>query len=55
MSELNALFRKRIGILINEKITFETLINVLEKTAKNIPFKNYALMKIKQVLLRKKT
>lgn len=47
MSKLNALFRKRIGILENENITFETLDNVLEKTAKNIPFGNLCIMENK--------
>ncbi|WP_028402219.1 arylamine N-acetyltransferase family protein [Ectobacillus panaciterrae] len=44
MTELNALFRKRIGIPENEKITFETLDHVLEKTAKTIPFENLCII-----------
>lgn len=47
MSELNALFRKRIGIPKKEKITFEALNNVLEKTAKNIPFENLCIIENK--------
>jgi N-hydroxyarylamine O-acetyltransferase len=45
MSELNSLFRKRIGISEDEKITFETLDNILEKTAQNIPFENLCIIK----------
>jgi N-hydroxyarylamine O-acetyltransferase len=44
MSELNALFCKRIGIPENENITFEALDNVLEKTAKTIPFENLCII-----------
>ncbi|MCH5585818.1 arylamine N-acetyltransferase [Shimazuella sp. AN120528] len=44
MGELDALFRSRIGIPKNEKITFEKLDNILEKTAKNIPFENLCIM-----------
>ncbi|MFC7393447.1 arylamine N-acetyltransferase family protein [Scopulibacillus cellulosilyticus] len=40
MGKLNALFRKKIGISQNEKITFETLDHILEKTAETIPFEN---------------
>ena len=47
MSELNALFRKRVGIPKNEDITFEALNNVLEKTAKNIPFENLCIIENK--------
>ncbi|WP_243290933.1 arylamine N-acetyltransferase [Bacillus sp. FJAT-47783] len=43
-SELNTLFRKRIGISENEKITFETLDQILEKTAYSIPFENLSIM-----------
>jgi len=44
MSELNALFRKRIGIPEDETITFETLDLVLEKTATSIPFENLCIL-----------
>ncbi|MBD1382842.1 arylamine N-acetyltransferase family protein [Metabacillus arenae] len=44
MSELNTLFRKRIGIPENENVTFETLGYVLEKTAKTIPFENLCII-----------
>ncbi|MEH6940737.1 arylamine N-acetyltransferase family protein [Bacillus sp. JJ722] len=40
MSNLNVLFRKRIGFQINEELTFEQLPIVLMKMAKNIPFEN---------------
>ncbi|MGD8189603.1 arylamine N-acetyltransferase family protein [Brevibacillus ginsengisoli] len=47
MSELNVLFRTRIGISENEKITFETLDHVLEKTALAIPFENLGIIQNK--------
>ncbi|WP_044640014.1 arylamine N-acetyltransferase family protein [Risungbinella massiliensis] len=47
MNELNSLFRKRIGISESENITFEILENVLEKTAKNIPFENLCIIEKK--------
>lgn len=40
MTEVNTLFRKRIGIPYDEKITFDMLEEILEKTAKAIPFDN---------------
>ncbi len=40
MSELNVLFRRRIGFPDDLKLTFENLNNVLERTAKTIPFEN---------------
>lgn len=40
MSNLNLLFRERIGFPINKNITFEDLDIILEKTAKTIPFEN---------------
>lgn len=47
MSELNALFRQRIGIAEYEKITFETLGRVLETTARSIPFENLCIIEKK--------
>ncbi|MFM1654970.1 arylamine N-acetyltransferase family protein [Brevibacillus sp. B_LB10_24] len=44
MSELNALFRKRIGLPEDEPITFESLERVLEKTAQTIPFENLCII-----------
>jgi N-hydroxyarylamine O-acetyltransferase len=44
MCELNDLFRKRVGISKEEKITFENLDMVLEKTAKTIPFENLCII-----------
>lgn len=44
MSDLNLLFRKRIGIPSNELITFDHLDNVLEKAATAIPFENLCIM-----------
>ncbi|MHC0036277.1 arylamine N-acetyltransferase family protein [Pseudoneobacillus sp. C159] len=40
MNQLNDLFRKRIGLLMDETITFETLGQLLEKIATTIPFEN---------------
>jgi N-hydroxyarylamine O-acetyltransferase len=44
MSNINLLFRKRIGIPQNEVITFQNLDKVLEKTAKSIPFENLCII-----------
>lgn len=44
MSKLTSLFHKRTGIPENEKITFEKLNKVLEKTATSIPFENRAII-----------
>lgn len=44
MSDLNLLFRNRIGFPINEKITFENLETILEMTAKAIPFENLCII-----------
>ena len=44
MNALNLLFRKRIGIAENEVITFESLEQVLEKTAQTIPFENLCVI-----------
>ncbi|WP_240417870.1 arylamine N-acetyltransferase family protein [Paenibacillus periandrae] len=40
MTELNELFRKRIGIPDHTKLTFDILDYILEKTAAAIPFEN---------------
>ncbi|PEJ57472.1 arylamine N-acetyltransferase [Bacillus sp. AFS002410] len=47
MSEFNLLFRKRIGLQIQEELNFSHLDLILEKTAKNIPFENLCIMKNK--------
>ncbi|GMA65140.1 arylamine N-acetyltransferase [Alicyclobacillus fastidiosus] len=44
MDELNRLFRNRIGISNTDKITFEKLDLVLEKTARAIPFENLCVV-----------
>jgi len=44
LSELIALFRQRIGMPDNEKITFAALELVLELTAKSIPFENFGII-----------
>ena len=47
MSELNELFRNRIGFPENVDITFEALNQILEKTAYNIPFENLCIIENK--------
>ncbi|MFS0556739.1 arylamine N-acetyltransferase family protein [Brevibacillus sp. 179-C9.3 HS] len=44
MSELNDLFRKRIGMPENETITFDTLDRLLDLTALAIPFENFCII-----------
>jgi N-hydroxyarylamine O-acetyltransferase len=44
MNELNGLFRKRVGISENEKLTFDTLDIILEKTAATFPFENICII-----------
>jgi len=44
MSELNALFRKRIGLPENDPLTYKNLDEVLEKTAISIPFENLSII-----------
>jgi N-hydroxyarylamine O-acetyltransferase len=44
MTELNHLFRKRIGLEENEEITFDKLESLLKKTAYSIPFENSAIL-----------
>lgn len=44
MGKINELFRKRIGIPEHEKVTFESLANILDKTAKTIPFENSSVL-----------
>lgn len=44
MSDLNTLFRRRIGFSQEEVLTFEKLNTVLEKTAKRIPFENLCII-----------
>lgn len=45
MTNLNQLFRVRIGFPDKEDITFDKLDLVLEKTAKTIPFENLCIIK----------
>jgi N-hydroxyarylamine O-acetyltransferase len=53
MSDLNLLFRNRIGISEKETITFEKLDTVLEKTAREIPFENLCIIANKTTKLTK--
>ncbi|MEW9671585.1 arylamine N-acetyltransferase [Ammoniphilus sp. 3BR4] len=53
MNKLNGLFRKRLCIPENEKLTFETLDNILEKTATTIPFENLYIISNKSRAITK--
>jgi N-hydroxyarylamine O-acetyltransferase len=55
MQTLTSLFHQRIGLPINQTITFENLADVLERTAQNIPFENLTIIKNKKVKLQRKT
>ena len=44
MNHLNESFRQRMGIPMNEKITFESLDNILVKTATTLPFENLCIL-----------
>jgi len=44
MANVNILFRNRLDIPLERKITFENLHEVLERTAKMIPFENMRIM-----------
>ncbi|MGG3471390.1 arylamine N-acetyltransferase [Neobacillus pocheonensis] len=54
MSDLNLLFRNRVGIPNDLVITFENLDMVLEKTAETIPFENLCIIKKKTTEITKK-
>jgi N-hydroxyarylamine O-acetyltransferase len=47
MQTLTSLFHQRIGLPMNQTITFENLDEVLEKTAQNIPFENLTIIENK--------
>lgn len=47
MNDFNVLFRKRVGIPLDEVITFHYIDSVLEKTAKTIPFENLCIIENK--------
>jgi N-hydroxyarylamine O-acetyltransferase len=53
MNELNGLFRKRIGFPEYAKITFQDLDEVLDKTAKAIPFENLCIIDNKTLEISK--
>ncbi|MGP4038647.1 arylamine N-acetyltransferase family protein [Gracilibacillus sp. D59] len=44
MTELNTLFREKIGMPENKKVTFTTLDHILEKTAVAFPFENLCII-----------
>ncbi len=44
MNEVNHLFRKRIGLGLNEHIHFDMLGSILKKTAASIPFENLSII-----------
>ena len=45
MSELNALFRRRIGLSEKDVLTFESLNIVLERMAQTVPFENFRIIR----------
>lgn len=53
MGELNALFRKRIGLPEHEAITFDKLDTLLEKAALRIPFENLRVIEGKTKAITK--
>ncbi|SFF07456.1 N-hydroxyarylamine O-acetyltransferase [Paenibacillus algorifonticola] len=53
MNELNALFRKRIGFPESEAVTFDRLADVLERTAKTVPFENLAIIRKSTAVISK--
>ncbi|MEH7748690.1 arylamine N-acetyltransferase [Neobacillus drentensis] len=53
MQNLTTLFHKRIGMPYNEKITFEKLPEILEKTAQTIPFENLTIIESKKCEITK--
>ncbi|UUZ90158.1 arylamine N-acetyltransferase [Paenibacillus sp. P25] len=53
MSELNGLYRQRIGMPENEKITFAALDRVLGLTAKSIPFENFSIIEHRASVIAK--
>jgi N-hydroxyarylamine O-acetyltransferase len=53
MKNVNALFRNKIGFSEDETITFEKLDEILEKTAKAIPFENLSILSKKSKTLTK--
>ncbi|MDF2645844.1 MAG: arylamine N-acetyltransferase [Paenibacillus sp.] len=55
MDELNGLFRKRMGIPENQKLTFETLDNILRKTATSLPFENLSIISNKTSAITKES
>ncbi|KRE48912.1 arylamine N-acetyltransferase family protein [Paenibacillus sp. Soil724D2] len=55
MYELNGLFRKRMGIPENQKITFETLDHILRKTALSLPFENLSIISNKTSIITKES
>ncbi|ANY67757.1 arylamine N-acetyltransferase [Paenibacillus sp. BIHB 4019] len=53
MSELNALFRKKVGIPESEVITFDRLAYVLERLAKTVPFENLNIIRKSSAVITK--
>ena len=51
MQTLTSLFHQRIGLPMNQTITFENLAEVLERTAQNIPFENLTIIENPKKLL----
>ena len=54
MSELNALFRRRVGLPEKDDLTFESLNIVLEKMAQTVPFENFRIIGNKTDVISRK-
>ncbi len=44
MTDFNLLFRQRIGLSMEQVITFSDLPDILDRTSKSLPFENMAIM-----------
>lgn len=44
MNDFNLLFRQRIGLSMDQKITFDDLGGILERTARTLPFENISII-----------
>lgn len=53
MNDFNLLFRQRIGLSMDQAITFDDLEDILDRTSQALPFENMAIMLQKNVPLNK--
>ncbi|WP_411843189.1 arylamine N-acetyltransferase family protein [Salinicoccus sp. HZC-1] len=54
MNDFNLLFRQRIGLSTDQKITFDHLDDILDRTARILPFENMSIMLEKTDSITKK-